>query len=720
MQQLHSRLYTLFCLILILCLSIAGAGLVQAQNLPVFRIGILDDETEALTRGARLAVEQLNAAGGVVGADGTVFELELVSQSVSDLDDSIDTLNAASVIAVLGPVDNNIALGNLPALQRLNVPVLTAATDDTLIIQDTSDQLVRIRAQEAVKGRALANYLVSEFPGVPIVTAQLDLESTAALIGFTTGLEAQGLAPAQSFLLEAGLTMDEFAAEVTVDNPPLLVIYGAPDVAREFYISLLNFPEVGALVYNRADATGFKLGFTRSQLEGIIGVTNWSYAAPDERSEQFIADFAGFYDMVPEDVEAAAYDAIFLLAAAIGEPGSLITNVNGIARYEGVQGILQPSALAAGETSDQVMIFQTNGYGGQTVLARYDGDTRFDVASLPDEIVATATPTATETPLPTATPDGVIITITSARQNVRSGPGLNYDVIGQLSQGDQAQVVGANVDLSWVAINFRGQTGWLSRSILDIFGNTNTIPILPVPPTPTPQPTPLPTATSLPPSIADIVITNAVPNRLTTGGAFSITVTVRNQGFAAAGAFAVATSLMPGNVYAAQNLNGLAAGQTANITLSGTLGAGATGSQNIVIVADLNDQVPEGATGEANNGNYIFNYLADAAVFSSGSLTLADGASVSLDSGSLDIMWSGGSLSAVGGTTIATLGGFSNFANVHRDAVAAAPLAGGPIATVPVGTMIAILTDGGAKYAVIEVTGATVGGNLTFNFRVYS
>ena len=113
----------------------------QAQNGPVFRIGVLDGERGAISDGARLAVAEINQAGGVRGADGTFFQLELIIEPISNattLPNAVNSLNQSSVIAVLGPQSSDLTLNNLTTLQSLNVPVLTPATGDTILTSDTS------------------------------------------------------------------------------------------------------------------------------------------------------------------------------------------------------------------------------------------------------------------------------------------------------------------------------------------------------------------------------------------------------------------------------------------------------------------------------------------------------------------------------------------------------------------------------------------------------
>src|SRR5690606_6416465 len=67
-----------------------------------------------------------------------------------------------------------------------------------------------------------------------------------------------------------------------------------------------------------------------------------------------------------------------------------------------------------------------------------------------------------------------------------------------------------------------------------------------------------------------------------------------------------------------------------------------TGVYDVVIVADLNQQVNEGPTGEANNGGFTFRYRLDRPVLNSGTLTLNPGGLLSLEgAGTADIQWNG-------------------------------------------------------------------------------
>lgn len=724
-SSLPSSLHKLlrFGLLLMPLLVLAILLPAQAQG-SVFRIGVLDDEFGPISRGARLAVQEINASGGVRGADGTRFRLELVIQPADDVAFSISNLQQASVIAVLGPESSNDVLSNLATLQGIGpgIPILTPATDDTILALDTSDQLFRLRAQEALQGRALARFIANDLNANIVVTAQLDLASTAGIVGFTTAASQQGIPVRQSFLRDQNTSIDTLASRIISANAQVAVTYGPPALAADLYLSLRESGWSGTFAYNNANSVEFREAVPRELLEGVYSTTTWSYAYDAVVSVGFVQNYLAAFGSVPGPVEAAAYDGVFLLARAIGEPGSLIDNLADIDNFLGVQGELDPSTLATGELSNNVAITRLGEFGAPAPIVRYAGDERLtdtDVVVAPINInPGVALPTATpQGPPPTPTLDGVFLTATR-RQNIRTGPGLNYDVIGQFSEGETARIIGANLDFSWVVIQYRGQQAWLFRDILEVSGNLSDVPLVQPPPTPTPPPA---TATPTAQPIPDLVVSNAIPNRLIIGQPFNVTATVTNQGGAAAGPFAVAASFEPGGVYSAVNLQGLGAGQSINITLTGTLGTGATGQYTVAIVADLNDQVNEGPAGEANNTAYELVYTADRPTLSSGTITIAPGSVITLDTMPEDIQWTGNELIAVNGANIYVLSGnVAAFSNVHYDAINTTTNASPINVAVLPNALLGLKTDNNNNNrGVIRVDNVIAGGNLTITYRIY-
>ncbi|MCP4416826.1 MAG: SH3 domain-containing protein [Chloroflexi bacterium] len=140
-------------------------------------------------------------------------------------------------------------------------------------------------------------------------------------------------------------------------------------------------------------------------------------------------------------------------------------------------------------------------------------------------------PTATNTPQTQASPTSTLLSVTFAptpvggfiatavpcssnptiqtlgATNVRSGPNIEYEVVGELVYLEVRHIVGRAETAAWWLIQFNdGQSGWVADEIVLVQGYTPIIPIVAAPPlaggTPTPasawNPTPIPFCTVTP------------------------------------------------------------------------------------------------------------------------------------------------------------------------------------------------------------------------------
>jgi hypothetical protein len=161
------------------------------------------------------------------------------------------------------------------------------------------------------------------------------------------------------------------------------------------------------------------------------------------------------------------------------------------------------------------------------------------ITPLPPSPTPTNTPTASPSPLPptpTSSPAGLTVNI--PRLNVRAGPGTQYSIIGQLRQGDEAEIMGqAKLGQGqWWQIRFDavpGGLGWVSADPdFATASNTANVPLAATPrpaagPTNTPTPTAIPATVIRAPEFKTLLIvsnrsiTNQ-PARLTLSGGKSV------------------------------------------------------------------------------------------------------------------------------------------------------------------------------------------------------
>jgi uncharacterized protein YgiM (DUF1202 family) len=341
------------------------------------------------------------------------------------------------------------------------------------------------------------------------------------------------------------------------------------------------------------------------------------------------------------------------------------------------------------------------------VLARFDDTRRLGVGGA-------VTPAPQETALPTATLEGAWVRITANVLNVRTGPGFEFDRVGQVEAGDMFRILGAIADYSWLLIDYQGGIGWVKTEFVEVLGDLSTVSIVQPPPTPTLGATFTPT---LPPN-PDILIDTVVLNPATPipGVPFSAAVTIRNAGGGAAGRFAVAATWEPGTVYTSAFIEGLAGGQTTQIQLSGTLTG--TGVFQVAVVADLNKVVAEL---DENNNFYNITYRVDYATRQTETgRQLNPGDELALDS-SNDFLWDGANLAMKNGAKIGQTSGVT-YENVHYDMLAPGLITyntvGFGVDKVRSGAVFGFITSEGRR-AVLRVDNLQANGPIWVTYRTY-
>ena len=89
-------------------------------------------------------------------------------------------------------------------------------------------------------------------------------------------------------------------------------------------------------------------------------------------------------------------------------------------------------------------------------------------------------PTVTSTSTPS-------ITLASPREqpvNCRFGPDISYAVIGALNLGTQAEVIGKNIDITWIYVRNPSDPStncWLSADFINVRGNVELLPVVGLP-----------------------------------------------------------------------------------------------------------------------------------------------------------------------------------------------------------------------------------------------
>jgi branched-chain amino acid transport system substrate-binding protein len=296
-------------------------------------------------KAARLAIDQLNASGGVLGRT-----LKLVT--FDDRGDGAEAANAVTrlidvekAVAILGEVASSLSLQGGPIAQRRKIPMVSPSSTNPKVTQ-VGDYIFRVCFIDPFQGKVMATFArqTLKLDKVAILKDVKNDYSIGLADAFQKSFVAQGGTVAAEQSYSAGDT--DFSAQVTAIKGSAAQAIWVPGY----------YAEVGAIARTAA-RLGVKLpllggdGWDAPELFSIGGdALNGSYFsnhfAPDQASPQarkFVADFKAKYGQEPTGLGALGYDGIMVIADAIkhagkAEPTAIRDALAATKDYQGVTG----------------------------------------------------------------------------------------------------------------------------------------------------------------------------------------------------------------------------------------------------------------------------------------------------------------------------------------------------------------------------------------------
>src|SRR5262247_162506 len=176
-----------------LLLSFAGGAAFAADPVKVGHVAALSGASaqsgEAITRGLALAIDEINAKGGLLGGR----KLELIQRD----DESVppkgvvaarELISKEKVVAMFGGIDTPVALACVPVVNKEKVPYMAVWAAGTGITRNGADPnfVFRVSAVDALVDVKLLDYAAKKFgstkPGLLLVNNPWGASNEAGLL----------------------------------------------------------------------------------------------------------------------------------------------------------------------------------------------------------------------------------------------------------------------------------------------------------------------------------------------------------------------------------------------------------------------------------------------------------------------------------------------------------------------------------------------------------
>jgi branched-chain amino acid transport system substrate-binding protein len=347
--------------------------LAGAQSVKLGLVGIMTGPNaqngEFCRNGAMLALDEINAKGGVKTADGKTHKLEL--EVVDDQGKPDVGLNAIrrlasdnDVVAFMGPDFTGITLPSLFVGEEAGMAQITSSIGAQITAQGNK-HILRGRSNDQMWMTALVDYIAKKMgaKSVGISYTNIELGRSGRDVAVKALADKYKMKPVVEVSHGFGdRDLTASAARIMQANPDVLINWGTQIEAALLVRSLRQLGWKGTFAFNAADDIFVNLA--KEGAVGVIGPQNWVWSKPDEATKKFVSAYEAKYGKKPSPHSIVYYDGVKMYADAIAKAGSkradVLAALKAMPSWTGVQGTYHPNA----KTGDMI---------STTVIIRYDG-----------------------------------------------------------------------------------------------------------------------------------------------------------------------------------------------------------------------------------------------------------------------------------------------------------------------------------------------------------
>jgi len=302
-----------------------------ASDAGVFKIGGIGPLTgaaaiygQAVKNGGEIAVDEINAAGGINGAK-IEFKFE---DDVSDGETSVNAYNNLldwGMQVLAGPVTTGPSISVAAKVYEDRVFMLTPSASSPDVTSG-KDNVFQMCFTDPNQGTGSATYIASNLPDskIAIIYQNDDAYSQGIRDTFVSEGSAKGL----DVVYEGTFTKDtmtDFSVQLT----------GAQAAGADL-VFLPIYYQPASVILTQANAMGYDPlffgvdgmdgiltldNFDLSLAEGVMVLTPFSADAQDERTQSFVKEYVERYGETPNQFAADEYDVIYALKQALEESG---------------------------------------------------------------------------------------------------------------------------------------------------------------------------------------------------------------------------------------------------------------------------------------------------------------------------------------------------------------------------------------------------------------
>lgn len=347
MVNRRGALYQILAVVVVAAALWFGLG----GNRPTLLIGVIGPLTGSASpyglahrNGVRMALDQINAAGGVLGQQLEAVFADDANDKVIAAEEARSMIYSRGVLAILGSITSDNTMNIQRICEKAEVPMLTAVSTNPFITRVNFRYSFRCLSDDDIQAGALARYTID--------TLRL---RRVAILHDNNKYGSQGARTYQAVAQRLGqsiVTSEGFDSGDTNFQAPLARIRQlAPDglliwgLARESALAARQAREMGipATIFggDGMAPTNF-LDLAGPAAEGVVLTYPFNPLRGGDKTRAFLEAYRQRFTTEADSFAAHVYDATMLLAEAIKlagpDPRRVRDALASFGAYEGVTG----------------------------------------------------------------------------------------------------------------------------------------------------------------------------------------------------------------------------------------------------------------------------------------------------------------------------------------------------------------------------------------------
>jgi branched-chain amino acid transport system substrate-binding protein len=294
----------------------------------------------------KVAVDEINASGGILGRQILLLELDNKSSALGARQAAHIAVKE-KVVAVLGGSWSSHALGMAPVLQKAGIPMVTpTATNPKVTL--TGDCIFRVCYVDEFQAKMAAKFLEEDLKvgKVAVLTNTDQIFSIELSQFFIDEFKMLGkMVTAELDYIETVPTFKGIVDELQNYEFEALFI---PGYTRDSAQIIKTLREMGIKVpVLGGDGWSHRmLNYASWELDDTYYITHWYKELEDEKSKAFVKKILPFFEYSKINAGMAlSYDAVYLLAdainrAGVAEPDSIRDALAATEHFEAVTGMI--------------------------------------------------------------------------------------------------------------------------------------------------------------------------------------------------------------------------------------------------------------------------------------------------------------------------------------------------------------------------------------------